>query len=86
MKTNVKTAAETRDHIEKPWNYEDETQKIYTGQDMAEIIRDAEQAAEAATITDFVRAFLALNTDAAAAIDVFAAAASFRYNVMPKQG
>jgi hypothetical protein len=84
MKTNTKTATENRDHMEKPWNYEDETRKIYTGQNMAEIIRDAEQTAEAATITDFVRAFLALNTDSKAAIDVFAAAASFRYTVLPK--
>ena len=49
MKSNT---AEKRDHVEKPWNYEDETRKIYTGQDMADIIRSAEHAAEAATITD----------------------------------
>jgi hypothetical protein len=84
MKTNTKPAAEARDHIEKPWNYEDEARKIYSGQDMAEIIRNAEQTAEAATITDFVRAFLERNTDSNAAIDLFAAAASFRYNVTPK--
>lgn len=81
MKSNT---AEKRDHVENPWNYEDETRKIYTGQDMADIIRSAEHAAEAATITDLVRAFLELNTDAAAAIDLFAAAASFRYKVTPK--
>ena len=81
MKTNTQTAEETRDHIKNPWNYEDETGKIYSGQDMAEIIRDAETAATAATVTDMVRAFLALNTDSEAAIDVFAAAASFRYSI-----
>ena len=85
MKSNTKTACETRDHIKNPWNYEDESAKIYSGQEMAEIVKDAEQTAEAATITDLVRAFLALNTDAEAAIDVFAAAAGFRYNVMPKK-
>ena len=84
MKPNTQPAAEKRDHIEKPWNYEDEAGKIYSGQDMAEIIRDAEQAATAAAVTDLVRAFLALNTDSEAAIDVFAAAAGFKYTVRPK--
>ena len=55
MKPNTQPAAEKRDHIEKPWNYEDEAGKIYSGQDMAEIIRDAEQAATAAAVTDLVR-------------------------------
>lgn len=81
MKSNT---AEKRDHIEQPWNYEDEKRKIYTGEDMAEIIRHAERTATAVTLTDFVRTFLDLNMDANAAIDVFAAAASFRYNVTPK--
>ena len=78
MKTNT---AEARDRIESPWNYEDEPRKIYSGQDVAEIIRNAEHTATAVTITDFVRTFLMLNSDANAAIDVFAAAASFKYKV-----
>ena len=85
MKSNTLTVEETRDHVKNPWNYEDETKKIYTGQDMAEIIRDAEQTAESAAVIDLVRAFLALNTDNDAAIDLFAAAAGFRYNVTPKK-
>lgn len=84
MKPNTKTAIETREHVEKPWDYEGETRKIYSGQDVSEIIRNAEEATEAATITDFVRTFLNLNTDANAALDLFAAAASFRYDVKPK--
>lgn len=82
MKTNT---AERKEHVEMPWNYEDETRKIYTGVDMADIVRDAERRAEMATITDFVRTFLELNVDASAAIDVFAAAASFKYNIVPKK-
>ena len=74
-----------RDRIENPWNYESETEKIYTGQEMAEIVRDAEKAVESVTIMDFVRWFLRLNTDSDAAIDVFAAAASFKYDVKERR-
>ena len=83
MRCNTQTR-ETRDHIKSPWNYEDETGKIYTGEDMAEIIRDAEKTATAAAVTDMVRAFLTLNTDAEAALDIFAAAAGFKYTVTEK--
>jgi len=86
MKPNTKTATEKRDHMENPWNYEDETRRIYSGEDMADLVRDAERIATAAAVTDLVRAFLELNADASAAIDVFAAAASFRYNVTQKRG
>lgn len=82
MKSNT---AEKRDHIEAPWNYEDETRKIYSGQDVAEIIRNAEHTAESATLMDIVREFLKLNANAEAALDLFAAAASFKYNVTPKE-
>lgn len=85
MKTNTQTAEETRDHIEKPWNYEGETRKIYTGVDMADIVREAEYKATDVAIMDLVRAFLELNADSSAAMDLFAAAASFRYNVTPKK-
>lgn len=85
MKPNTLTAEETRDHVKNPWNYEDEPAKIYTGQDMAEIIKNAEGTVTAAVVADIVRAFLELNADADAAIDLFAAAAGFRYNVTTKK-
>jgi len=84
MKQNTKTATETRDHMENPWDYEDETRKIYSGQDMADLVRRFEDSATEITVADFVRAFLSLNRDPKAAMDVFAAAASFRYTVLPK--
>ena len=82
-KTAVKPAVETRDHVENPWNYEDETRKIYTGEEMAELVRRSEDSATEITVADFVRTFLSFNHDPKAAIDVFAAAASFRYTVTP---
>ena len=68
-----------------PWNYVNEKKLIYSGQDMEKIIRDTEDAMEAATITDLVRAFLRLNTDSFAAIDLFAAAASLKYDVSKRE-
>ena len=73
------------ERVHNPWNYIDENRLIYSGRDVAQIIKDTEDSMEAATITDLVRAFLQLNTDSFAAVDLFAAAASIKYDVSKRE-
>ena len=71
--------------IENYWEFEDENEDIFSGYEVNKIAAEAERRTTEATAVDVVRQFLRFNSDSRAALDLFAAVASLKYDVKERR-
>lgn len=71
--------------VENYWEFEDENEDVFSGYEVNKIAEEAERVGNEVAAVDIVRQFLRFNTDSRAALDLFAAVASLKYNVTEKR-
>ena len=71
--------------IENYWEFEDENEDIFSGYEVNKIAAEAERVGNEVAAVDIVRQFLRINYDNRAAIDLFAAVASLKYDVRERR-
>ena len=71
--------------IDNYWEFEDENEDIFSGYDVKKIAAEAESVGNRVAAVDIVRQFLRFNQNDRAALDLFAAVASLKYNVTEKR-
>lgn len=71
--------------IENYWEFEDENEDIFSGYEVNRIAAEAERVGNSVAAVDIVRQFLRINHDDRAALDLFAAVASLKYDVRERR-